>query len=87
MNPKFKEWKVAATHYAEHWGFRPGSGVAMLIHYLRDTWRVKYGLELILHRVGKNTFEARVGSRSDFGVSYALEYAKYFAVTVIKEKK
>ena len=71
-NVKKDSWREDFRSYASQWGRRPHSEVALLIDFLRDTRRAKYGVDYRLVRLGKNKFQAVPGDNSDYGVAYAV---------------
>jgi len=71
--------------YAGAWGFRPGSQIALLIEYIREENRAKYGCDYRLQRTGKNKFVAVPGDRSDYGVKYAVAASAKFKTRVVAE--
>jgi hypothetical protein len=79
-------WREDFRCYASQWGYRCGSEIAKLIDYIREEYRVKYGCDYRLRRIGKNRFEAIPGKDgSVYGISYAVEASKKFRTTVTCE--
>jgi hypothetical protein len=75
-------WRADFRCEASQWGYRCGSEIAKLIDFIRDEYRVKYGVEYRLRKIGKNQFLAVPGDKSDFGVSYAVDAAQKFHTSV-----
>jgi hypothetical protein len=80
-------WRADFRCEASQCGYRCGNEIAKLIDFIRDEYRVKYGVEYRLRKIGKNQFLAVPGDQSDLGVSYAVEAAQKFNTSVTCESR
>jgi hypothetical protein len=79
-------WREDPRGYAAGFGFRCDSEIARLVEYIRAEYRVKYGTDYRLRRIGKNRFRAVPGDFSSCGVSYAVEASKLFNTSLTYDK-